>query len=184
MTYKDLGFSNLLYKTTYAPTDELTEPESSQRVAILNGSSVMGGKMLSSDGKMEINLDMQWVKINDGAVVRAEIGFIESEGKYGIKIFDEDGTVILGVTEGIVINALTTFGTGYDPTGKIATGGAATDVNDNSTLVTPAKLDDGTYAKTMNVGTGAASSSVKIDGANNRIVVHDGTNNRIVIGNV
>lgn len=36
----------------------------------------------------------------------------------------------------------------------------------------------------FNIGTGAAGSSVKVDGANNRIVINDGTTNRIVIGNI
>ena len=35
----------------------------------------------------------------------------------------------------------------------------------------------------LNVGTGG-TGYVRIDGANNRIIVNDGTNNRIVIGNI
>jgi len=36
----------------------------------------------------------------------------------------------------------------------------------------------------VDVGTGSGSSYVRLDGGNNRIVVHDGTNPRIVIGDV
>jgi hypothetical protein len=36
----------------------------------------------------------------------------------------------------------------------------------------------------INVGSGSGGAYVRIDGANNRIVVHDGTTTRIVIGNV
>jgi hypothetical protein len=36
----------------------------------------------------------------------------------------------------------------------------------------------------VDVGNGGAGAFVRIDGPNNRIVIHDGTTNRIVIGNV
>ena len=36
----------------------------------------------------------------------------------------------------------------------------------------------------VDVGSSGGSSYVRLDGPNNRIVVHDGTNPRIVIGNV
>lgn len=45
------------------------------------------------------------------------------------------------------------------------------------------QIQSGTIVVSLNLGT-AASGSVILDGANNRIVVHDGTTNRIVIGNV
>lgn len=52
------------------------------------------------------------------------------------------------------------------------------------TGVLDATFIGGTLDSTMDVGTGAASSYVRLDGPNNRIVVHDGTNPRIAIGNV
>jgi len=36
----------------------------------------------------------------------------------------------------------------------------------------------------VDVGTGTGGAYVRLDGVNNRIVVHDGTTNRIVIGNI
>lgn len=45
------------------------------------------------------------------------------------------------------------------------------------------KLASGTITAVANLGE-AATGYVKLDGQNNRIVVHDGTTNRIVIGNV
>ena len=47
----------------------------------------------------------------------------------------------------------------------------------------PEEIASGTYGETMNLGT-AATGYIRLDGANNRIIVNDGTTNRIVIGNV
>lgn len=59
---------------------------------------------------------------------------------------------------------------------------------DGSKIVTNSLDADRIKASTIDVavdvGTGAASSYVRLDGANNRIVINDGTTNRIVIGNV
>lgn len=53
------------------------------------------------------------------------------------------------------------------------------------TMVTGNRITTGTLTSAyIDVGTGASSSYVRLDGPNNRIVVHDGTNPRIVIGNV
>lgn len=46
------------------------------------------------------------------------------------------------------------------------------------------KITTGTLDSTMDIGTGATNSYVRLDGPNNRIIVHDGTNPRIAIGNV
>lgn len=45
------------------------------------------------------------------------------------------------------------------------------------------KLTSGTITAIANLGE-AAAGYVRLDGENNRLVVHDGTTNRIVIGNV
>ena len=50
--------------------------------------------------------------------------------------------------------------------------------------LTAEHITTGTLDVEVNVGVGASSSYVRLDGPNNRIVVHDGTNPRIVIGNV
>ena len=50
-------------------------------------------------------------------------------------------------------------------------------------LIEARALKAGDITVALNVGTGG-TGYVKIDGANNRIIVHDGTTNRIVIGNV
>ncbi len=48
------------------------------------------------------------------------------------------------------------------------------------------KITSGTFSVStlIDIGTGAGGSYVRLDGTNNRIIVHDGTNPRIVIGNV
>ena len=77
MTYKDLGFSNLLYKTTYAPGNELTEPESSFQIPQMTGTNIVGGVTTSPDGRMEINYITGTIIISDGLTPRILIGFQE-----------------------------------------------------------------------------------------------------------
>ena len=56
----------------------------------------------------------------------------------------------------------------------------------NAKIVTLAanKLTAGTLTVAVDVGTASGGAFVRVDGANNRIIVNDGTTNRIVIGNV
>ena len=77
-------------------------------------------------------------------------------------------------------------------TGYIPTGGAADDVNTHTTTINGDKITTGTLdanriktsTLTATVDVGSGTGFVKLDGGNNRILIHDGTNNRIVIGNV
>lgn len=69
---------------------------------------------------------------------------------------------------------------------------AVTNAKIDNLAVTNAKIDSMSAGKiiastlivAVDVGTGAGSAYVRLDGANNRIVVHDGTVPRIVIGNI
>lgn len=78
MTYKDLGYSKLLYKRMYEIGNaELTEDVSSQRIPILTGSSITGGITKSPDGKMYIDWDKTQIVMGDGAYNRVFIGIPE-----------------------------------------------------------------------------------------------------------
>lgn len=46
------------------------------------------------------------------------------------------------------------------------------------------KLSRGVFRQTLDIGFGGASTYVRLDGQNNRIIVNDGTNNRVVIGSI
>lgn len=78
--------------------------------------------------------------------------------------------------------------------GYILVAGAAADVNAGATTISGGKITVNTIDAdrimasnidvAVDVGTGAGSAYVRLDGVNNRIIVNDGTTNRIVIGNV
>lgn len=79
-------------------------------------------------------------------------------------------------------------------TDYLQVGEAASDVNDGVTTISGGKITTNSMDANrisasnidvaVDVGTGAGSAYVRLDGGNNRIVIHDGTNPRIVIGNV
>lgn len=53
-----------------------------------------------------------------------------------------------------------------------------------TTTISADYIKAGTLTVAVDVGVGASGAYVRLDGVNNRIIIHDGSNPRIVIGNI
>jgi hypothetical protein len=76
MTYEEAGFGKLLYKTSpeASTSGELTEDVASQNITEISGTTLAGGKTLSSSGKIIIDWELGQILISDGANNRVLIG--------------------------------------------------------------------------------------------------------------
>lgn len=74
MSYIDLGFTNMLYKTLPNTISELPEDEASQSVQLLTAGAIAGGTTKSASGRIQIDWDKGQILIGDGAHWRVNIG--------------------------------------------------------------------------------------------------------------
>jgi hypothetical protein len=163
--YIDLGFDKLLNRRN-APSS-MMDDATSRYITSLSGSNIAGGTTSSNTGTLSINWDTGEIKVNDGARSRVLLGYVAEEDAYGIKILNESGEVVFSVagqvgTEGIEDEAVTDA--------KI-------------TSIAANKILAGDLVVAVDVGN-PTTGYVRLDGVNNRILVHDGTNPRIVIGDI
>ncbi|MDD4453495.1 MAG: phage tail protein, partial [Proteiniphilum sp.] len=76
----------------------------------------------------------------------------------------DGGTVQINGSQ-ISINGDTTFSTGYDPTTKIASGGAATDINNNTTTISGGKITTNTIAANALTTSTMTARTITLSGA-------------------
>lgn len=75
MTYEEVGFNKLLYKTGLTTTStQMTEDQSSNDISSLSGSIITGGITKSTSGKILIDWDLGQILVGDGANWRVLIG--------------------------------------------------------------------------------------------------------------
>jgi len=183
--YTDLGFDKLLNRRTTPST--MMDDATSRYITSLSGSNIAGGVTSSNTGTLSINWDTGEIKINDGANSRVLLGYVAEEDAYGIKIKNAVGETVFSVagqvgTGGIEDSAIT---------GDKLDDGSVDTINIVDYAVTDAKITSlaaekilaGDLVVAVDVGN-PTTGYVRLDGDNNRIVVHDGTNPRIVIGDI
>lgn len=163
--YTDLGFDKLLNRRN-APSS-MMDDATSRYITSLSGSNISGGITSSNTGTLSINWDTGEIIVNDGARSRVLLGYVAEEDAYGIKILNNLGEVVFSVagqvgTEGIEDEAVTDA--------KI-------------TSLSANKILAGDLVVAVDVGN-PTTGYVRLDGTNNRILVHDGTTPRIVIGDI
>lgn len=195
MSYTDLGYDRLLNRRN-APSS-MMEDATSRYITTLSGSNVAGGITSSNTGTLSINWDTGEIIVNDGARSRVLLGYVAEEDAYGIKILNNLGEVVFSVagqvgTGGIEDGAITEdkLVDGSVSGDKLGEGSVDT-INIVNYAVTDAKITSmsankiltGDLVVAVDVGN-PATGYVRLDGVNNRIVVHDGTNPRIVIGDI
>lgn len=158
---------NKFFKKETSDDVEQTEDISSSTIITLSGSSIASGISSSSDGGMSVNWNTGEVVFSDGARGRVYLGKLPGSSDYGIKIIDAEGNIIM--TSGM----------------ELQTAGIGDSQVSNSKIsgLVASKITTGTLTVAVDVGT-AASGYTRIDGENNRLVVHDGTNPRIGIGEI
>ncbi len=195
MSYTDIGFDRLLNKNT--PVASMNDASSSMYITSLSGSNISGGITSSNTGTLSINWDTGEIIINDGARSRVLMGYVAEEDAYGIKILNNLGETVFSVagqvgTGGIEDGAVTEdkLVDGSVSGDKLGEGSVDT-INIVNYAVTDAKITSmsankiltGDLVVAVDVGN-PATGYVRLDGVNNRILVHDGTNPRIVIGDI
>lgn len=193
--YTDLGYDRLLNRRN-APSS-MMEDATSRYITTLSGSNVAGGTTSSNTGTLSINWDTGEIIVNDGARSRVLLGYVAEEDAYGIKILNNLGEVVFSVagqvgTGGIEDGAVTEdkLVDGSVSGDKLGEGSVDT-INIVNYAVTDAKITSmsankiltGDLVVAVDVGN-PATGYVRLDGVNNRILVHDGTNPRIVIGDI
>jgi|GEM_PF-5606559 len=78
MTYDEIGFNKLLYKTDLSSSNgELSEDQSNAAVTSLSGSVISGGTTQSTSGKVTFDWDNGTLIFSDGAFPRILIGYQE-----------------------------------------------------------------------------------------------------------
>jgi hypothetical protein len=193
--YTDLGYDRLLNRRN-APSS-MMEDATSRYITTLSGSNVAGGTTSSNTGTLSINWDTGEIIVNDGARSRVLLGYVAEEDAYGIKILNNLGETVFSVagqvgTGGIEDGAVTEdkLVDGSVSGDKLGEGSVDT-INIVNYAVTDAKITSmsankiltGDLVVAVDVGN-PATGYVRLDGVNNRILVHDGTNPRIVIGDI
>jgi len=203
--YTDLGFDKLLNRRN-APSS-MMDDATSRYITSLSGSNISGGITSSNTGTLSINWDTGEIKINDGARSRVLLGYVAEEDAYGIKILNNLGETVFSVagqvgTGGIESGAITgdKIVDGAVTGDKLVDGAVSGDklgsgsvdtINIVDYAITDAKITSlsankilaGDLVVAVDVGN-PTTGYVRLDGGNNRIVVHDGTNPRIVIGDI
>lgn len=183
--YTDLGFDKLLNRRN-APSS-MMDDATSRYITSLSGSNISGGITSSNTGTLSINWDTGEIIVNDGARSRVLVGYVAEEDAYGIKIINALGETVFSVagqvgTGGIADEAITSskLGSGSVDTINIVDY-AITDTK--ITSLSANKILAGDLVVAVDVGN-PTTGYVRLDGVNNRILVHDGTNPRIVIGDI
>jgi len=127
-------------------------------LSITGSITVTGGNALVTGGAAaDINAGATTItggKITTGTVTLTQLNFtpVQSTNVLASINASTEGIVISGSR--IQINGSTTFASGYDPTGKISTGGAAADVNSGVTTINGGQITTGTItAAKLNVST-------------------------------
>jgi trimeric autotransporter adhesin len=195
MAYTDLGFDKLLNRRNAPST--MMDDATSRYITSLSGSNISGGITSSNTGTLSINWDTGEIKVNDGARSRVLLGYVAEEDAYGIKILNNLGEVVFSVagqvgTGGIEDGAITEdkLIDGSVSGSKLGSGSVDT-INIVDYAITDAKITSlsankilaGDLVVAVDVGN-PTTGYVRLDGVNNRILVHDGTNPRIVIGDI
>lgn len=193
--YTDLGFDKLLNRRNAPST--MMDDATSRYITSLSGSNIAGGITSSNTGTLSINWDTGEIIVNDGARSRVLLGYVAEEDAYGIKILNNLGEVVFSVagqvgTGGIEDGAITEdkLIDGSVSGSKLGSGSVDT-INIVDYAITDAKITSlsankilaGDLVVAVDVGN-PTTGYVRLDGGNNRIVVHDGTNPRIVIGDI
>lgn len=165
MDYLDSGFNQFLQRSI--PTKEPVIL-GDQFSAINSEVPGLGnGRTSSIDGRLIMDWDGGNLSSSDGSRVRVMIGYIPEEKRYGLKILDSSGNTVFSVA------------------GQVSTSGIADSAVTDAkiTSVAAEKIIAGDLIVAVDIGN-PATGYVRLDGANNRILVNDGTDNRIVIGDV
>jgi hypothetical protein len=75
MTYEEVGFNKLLYRTELTPSNnEMTEDQSSVAITSISGAAILGGTTKSVSGKILIDWDIGQILIGDKANWRILLG--------------------------------------------------------------------------------------------------------------
>jgi hypothetical protein len=100
---------------------------------------------------------IQGGKIATNTISLSALNFIpvQTSNVVGSINASSEGITINGAK--LTINSSTTFATGYDPSGKISSGGAAADINNNTTTISGGKITTGTITALGNVTAGTFS---------------------------
>jgi hypothetical protein len=103
-------------------------------------------KIASGGAAADINNNTTTInggKITTNTVTLSQLNFTPVQTSNVIASINSSSEGITVNGAKLTINSSTTFASGYDPTGKIASGGAATDVNSNTTTITGSKIRTG-----------------------------------------
>ena len=92
-------------------------------------------------------------EIAANTITVTELNFTPVQGTDVIAKINASAEGITIEADNISISGTTTFASGYDPTGRIATGGAAADVNANVTTISGGKITTGSITATQITGT-------------------------------
>ena len=110
--------------------------------------------------------------ITAGTITTSQLNFspVDSDNIIAtINLSEESGGTLTIDADKISISGTTTFASGYDPSGKIATGGAAADVNNNTTTISGGKITTNSIsANTLTTST-MTSRTITLSGSDSVI---------------
>jgi len=94
------------------------------------------------------------------------------------------GTLEVGVSGEIKISPVGITAKNKDGTTTFALDGDTGNASFLGTIIASTFISDNLITGQIDVGQGTGGAYVRLDGANNRIIIHDGANPRIIIGNI
>ena len=94
------------------------------------------------------------------------------------------GILEIGISGEIKISPVGITAKNKDGTTTFALDGDTGNASFLGTIIASTFISDNLITGQIDVGQGTGGAYVRLDGANNRIIVHDGTNPRIIIGNI
>ncbi len=154
----------------------------------------LSGKIASGGAAADVNANVTTIsggKITAATITTAQLNFtpVQTSNVVASINASAEGIQISGAR--IAISGSTTFAAGYDPTGKIASGGAAADVNANVTTISGGKITAATITATqLNVAQlsaiaadmGAVTAGSIVIGSTNKVWLNDAADGALNIG--
>jgi hypothetical protein len=122
------------------------------------------GKISSGGAAGDVNANSTTIsggKITTGSISTAQLNFTPVGTSNIVSTINASGEGLRIASGKIYIDGSVQFGSGYDPSGKISSGGAATDINNNSTTISGGKITTNSIdASSITAGTISADRLV------------------------